>query len=227
MELPEWLRSFLDSIVPYAPVAQVVAYTTLTFTSLIVAMVSLRFSFRQNFGWKPILIVATHGLQGKPAKSGKESIFLTSATLVFEVWNRHTYPIVLDGIDVTFDQDFIDHNAHSTTDEQRWYIAPKGRCMYLDRVVVKNGEHHQFTIDAPMKKGQSLDAIDGPAFLKISYYDPRRNRRRQIKIKYRFHFKSKDQLKPPVYKWIRQLVTRGYNGDTSMRGDPLSSEKDE
>lgn len=209
MELPEWLRSFLDSVVPYAPVAQVLAYTTLTLTSIIVATVSLRFSYRQNFGWKPILIVATHGMNAKPVtsdKDGEADFFLTSATLIFEVWNRHTYPIVIDGLDVNFEQDFIDHNAHLTTEKVRWYIEPKGRCTYLDRVVVKNGEHHQFTLEAPMMKGQSLDAIDGPATIRVSYYDPRRNRRRRFNVAYRFHFKSREQLRTSVYKWIRQKL---------------------
>ncbi len=215
MFLPEWLRSFLDSFVPYAPLAQVLAYTTLTLTSIIVAVVSLRFSYRQNFGWKPILLVSTHGMTGKPKKGSKGESFTTSAVLKFEVWNRHTYPIVLEQVNVNFKQNILDYQQNYTTEENPWYVQPYSKCHYRDRVVVKNGEHHEFVLEAVMVEDQSLDAIDGMVDISVAYYDPRRVRRNKLFQAHRFHFKNVARQKKSVYKWIRQVMGVEYNGPTS------------
>jgi hypothetical protein len=46
------------------PLAQLVAYVALTCAGVTVAIVSLSFSYRQNFGWRPSAIIWSHGLKG-------------------------------------------------------------------------------------------------------------------------------------------------------------------
>lgn len=166
--------------------AQFIAYVCLTITSVIVATVSLRFSYRQNFGWRPIMLISRYGLEGTPKAMEGKTGFDNMMTINFEVWNRHTYPIVISQAKVKIEQDILDHNKSKTTEHQRWYIGPKGECSYLDRLVVKNGEHLEYVLRVPLKDGQSLDDIDSKIHINVGYFDPRRDKRRTLELTHRF-----------------------------------------
>lgn len=197
-----WFNSVADFLGPNAPVAQFIAYTCLTVTSVIVASVSLRFSFRQNFGWQPILLVASHGLQGG-SHTGEKMVF--EITLLFEVWNRRTYPIVIQTARVFFEQKgLLDSFAKKKSGNDDWHIDTQGKCWYGKRAVVKNGEHLSFNLIAPMVRGYSIDAIDGNIHIHIDYFDPRRNKNKKLYIKHRFSFKSSSSFKRPIGKLIRK-----------------------
>lgn len=174
-------------------IAQFIAYVCLTLTSIIVASVSLRFAYRQNFGWKPLLLVSTHGMESEFGEGKDES--LIRLVVAFEVWNRRTYPIILDGVEVSFNQDILQASAIRLDNESPWWIAPKSRCSYMERLVVKNGEHHAYTLSALMKTDQSLDDIDDMIEVDVICFDPRRETTFHLKQKYHFHFKSVEQLK--------------------------------
>jgi len=78
-------------------IAQIFAYVTLTVTGLTVAVVSLVFLYRQNFGWKPIVLVVSKGLRGK---GGEDTVLLI---FEFEAWNRRNYPIVIRRASLDFE----------------------------------------------------------------------------------------------------------------------------
>lgn len=204
---------FLTNLSLNVPLAQLSAYTTLTLTSIIVATVSLRFSYRQNFGWRPLLIVSTHGMESPFGPDADPDKVL--AVVEFEVWNRHTYPLIIDGVDVKFRQDILADSESRVDNENPWWVSDKSHCSYMERLVVKNGEHQSFRLSLPMKKGQSLDVIDDLIDIHVLCFDPRRERKYKIKQKYHYHFKSRSQLRKPVHKWIRQLLGIEYNGSTS------------
>jgi hypothetical protein len=74
---------------------QWIASTALTVASLIVAVVALRFSYRSNHGWAPIIYIIRQGLSHMG--NGEEKL-----TIQFEVWNRRKYPIVINACGVSF-----------------------------------------------------------------------------------------------------------------------------
>jgi hypothetical protein len=53
------------------PILQLVAYSSLTCASVLVASVSAMFGYRQNFGWKPILFHTGLGYDPTLANSKK------------------------------------------------------------------------------------------------------------------------------------------------------------
>src|SRR4051812_38123321 len=84
----DWLRAT-------APVFQLLAYMTLTLVSVLVAIFSAVFTYRNSFGWKPLAFVALHSA----------AISVTSpvkASLEFEIWNRRKYPIVVRSMELRF-----------------------------------------------------------------------------------------------------------------------------
>jgi hypothetical protein len=174
-------------MLPYVPLAQLIAYTCLTVTSVIVAIVSLRFSYRQNFGWPPLLLVSTHGMEQEFGDGKDESV--TRAVVEFEVWNRRTYPVVLEGVEVHFHQPIFARDRPVDDSYSEWWISPDDTCYYGERLVVKNGERHDFKMSLPMKRGQSLDTIDDMIEIDVTCFDPRREKTYQLKQKYRYHFK--------------------------------------
>src|SRR5687767_12504094 len=69
-----------------------VSSIALTAMSTIVASVALVFSFRQNVGWKPVLLV-THSQM-----SGKGGEWKFNLTVQVEIWNRRKYPVVVRNV---------------------------------------------------------------------------------------------------------------------------------
>ena len=167
--------------------AQFIAYSCLTVTSVIVAIVSLRFSYRQNFGWPPLLLVSTHGMQSEFGKGKDESIMF--ATVFFEIWNRRTYPIILEGSQVKFRQDILEASSPSLDRETNWWVDNPSHCSNPERLVVKKGEHHSFELVVPIKKGQMLDRVDGMIEIEVTCFDPRRERDYKLNQKYRYFLK--------------------------------------
>lgn len=101
----DWLRANVS-------IAQFFAYTSLTVTTAIVAILSLKFSYRQHYGWKPIVMIVRKGMQGgeindeELIKEVEETGFRLYAWVQFDLWNRHNYPIVVEDASITFPKIF-------------------------------------------------------------------------------------------------------------------------
>jgi hypothetical protein len=76
---------FLD-----AAAMQWIASTALTLAGVAIASVAATFGYRQNYGWKPVVLVTSHGFGGIGRNT--ESF---DATCQFEFWNRRKYPVVI------------------------------------------------------------------------------------------------------------------------------------
>lgn len=189
MEYLDWLRKNVA-------VAQFFAYTSLTVTTAIVAVLSLRFSFRQHHGWKPILLLVTRGLKGGSLSDdgasaeedeGRLGVF---AWVTFDLWNRRTYPIVIEDVRVSFSQDILSRkNEGISRKDDVWTLMRDGHHL-RDRFVLDNGKHHTFILHAKMKEDQSLDSIDGYITIKVRYFDPRRKNSRVMTLREPYNFRA-------------------------------------
>lgn len=165
---------------PELAIAQFVAYVSLTIAGLTVAIVSLRFSYRQNLGWDPLLLITSHGLR---------SIMIHghAATLSMEFWNRRKYPVVLRSAAVNFSVlDLEAPSARKVDGEPAWVVNAARKCMYCrpEEALEANG-HKKLLVEAPFKK-RSLDDLVDEMTITMTYYDPRRNRTHQIQKKFTY-----------------------------------------
>lgn len=202
MEFIAWLKENVA-------VAQFFAYTSLTLTTALVASLSLRFSYRQHYGWSPILLLVNRGIKAgtidqdgefcDPGK-GKSGIF---AWIMFDLWNRRTYPIVLERVTVSFSQDILDYSSSGSAKRgDKWILMDDGY-KFQDRFVVDNGKHHSFNLNALLKPEQSLDGIDGKVTLTIQYFDPRRHKSKKLVITQPYNLHP---VKPCLHKRILKKI---------------------
>ena len=168
---------------PELAIAQFVAYVSLTIAGLTVAIVSLRFSYRQNFGWDPLLLITSHGLRSYMVHG-------YAATLSMEFWNRRKYPLVLRVVTVNFSVlDLEEPGPHKVGDEPTWTMNAARKCMYYRReeALEPNG-HKKLLVEAPFKK-RSLDDLVDEMTITATYYDPRQNKSLEIKKKFTYRLK--------------------------------------
>ncbi|WP_242914356.1 hypothetical protein [Brevundimonas pishanensis] len=73
------------------------------------------FSFRQQMGWRPIVVFKSYGVESGNINSDDPNILGSNGKLYcsieFEIWNRRKYPIVINVVDVSFSGHFIDHSG--------------------------------------------------------------------------------------------------------------------
>lgn len=155
---------------------QIVASLALTFASLTVAIVSAYFTFRHNRGWKPIILVLAAGRAG-PANTPPKEILL-----LFEVWNRKKYPIVIDTITVAFSKfDFIGptHDDEvEITEKTQWFRDGRTFDSHHD-VSLEQNSKSTFSILAEYKPADPKDKER--ACISVRYFDPIRNKYREVK----------------------------------------------
>lgn len=157
-------------------IAQFIAYVTLTITGLIVAIVSVRFSYLQNFGWKPIFMRTTLGLKGI---GGKDQF---AATMQFEFWNRRKYPVIVRSLVLHFkDLEFIPNHTTAAGEKPLWYIRKDGLVSYRKEHAVSPSDHLSFDFEAPFEK-RTLDDLRAQIKIEVIYFDPRLNKNRALKL---------------------------------------------
>lgn len=188
MEFFDWLRANVA-------VAQFFAYTALTITTAIVALLSLKFSFRQHYGWNPILLLVNRGLMGGAftdsgeRSDNKETSSGIFAWVTFDLWNRRTYPIVIEHVCISFSQDILERKYQGRSKgEDVWVLTRDGHEL-RERFVLDNGKHHSFSLAARMQTDQSLDDINCEVEIKVKYFDPRRKKRQKMVLKEPYNFR--------------------------------------
>ena len=152
---------------PELAIAQFVAYVTLTITGLTVSVVSLVFSYRNNFGWKPIMFAVTQGLKGL---GGEKSYFLV---FEFEVWNRRSYPIVIRSAVIEFKDIRFPEKPQWGDKTEDWHTQG-GTGFYRDEVSVFPTSHQRFVFEVPFET-ESLDRLRSDVEVTAIVFDPRRN----------------------------------------------------
>ena len=86
---------------------QVGALASITFglSSAAVAWLAFRMTWRNNFGWKPTILLVTYGFRGG---TGQNEMFCK-----FEIWNRRKYPVVVREVQVIFGATLLDFDPDS------------------------------------------------------------------------------------------------------------------
>ena len=64
------------------------------FGSLVLSLIAINFSYRNSFGWKPLILLISYR---KASQLGKHVLRCR-----FEIWNRRRHPVVLKEIQVSF-----------------------------------------------------------------------------------------------------------------------------
>ena len=146
-------------------VLQLIAYVALTMASVTITAVSALFGYRQNFGWKPILLTTNHSL------SGQGNVDLHQAIIDFEFWNRRKYPLVVRAIIVQFENmDLIKDNKSTIISNIEWHPYRNG---YITRPGqrLEPASHSGFQARQGFKAG-SLDSLKGKVSIELLYSDP-------------------------------------------------------
>lgn len=161
VELPDWL-----------PATQIVANITTTVAGLCVSVASLVFGYRNNFGWKPLAIVLSHGSEGtnKPE--------LINVTLRFEVWNRRKYPIALRAIKIAYPSYLLIESQ-----PYPWIgIEPKELYRPLEEQLAPT-THKEFSTSVTHDRTKRQNSRSPLAVVAIYYFDPRLNKEKKITIR--------------------------------------------
>jgi hypothetical protein len=150
------------------PALQLIAYSSLTGASIIVASVSVFLAFRQNFGWRPIVMPTSYGGGGSNSEIEIE----------FEVWNRRKYPIMVLAQELTFKTlTFVKENRALTDEELGTEWTRNGRTFQLSKkILLDPNSHHRFSLAAEYKTDKPERVWDEIASIKVYIFDPNKNR---------------------------------------------------
>jgi hypothetical protein len=141
---------------------QWIASTALTVASLIVAVVALRFSYRSNHGWPPIIFITSQGLSH--TDDGGDKI-----TIGFEVWNRRKYPIVIRGCGVSF--------ANIAVAAMDDWITFEGEALWHGAsITVEPSKHHQIQAHVRLVGAKLSELRRAPMTVEAHFFDPLANR---------------------------------------------------
>lgn len=166
--------------------AQLVAYSMLTLSSILVASVSLMFGYRQNFGWKPIALVTSHGFSG-----GKVDGYY-GATLDIEIWNRRRYPVVVRHIEVKSQVIEFERSLQGWTYPDNWLVNRKNQIISRTEISLDPSGKASLSFELPFKK-RTLDDLVDLFTIRINYFDPRLAKLKTINIEHKFHFAMLNQ----------------------------------
>lgn len=150
----------------------------LTAMSTIVAGVALLVSYRQNVGWKPVVLVTGTALGG----SASERRY--TMTLQLEFWNRRKYPLALRFLSARIDG--VELADSSATSELGPDIRRNRLRQQLTDLVAPHA-HSRMPVAVTFEK-QSLDAMKPLFQFEIGYFDPRLNRLEKMRVEHRFFY---------------------------------------
>lgn len=162
------------------PILQLIAYVSLTLGSVIVASVSLFVAYRQNRGWKPVLIVTTRGsgLIMPDPKSLEFNKEFQLSHIGFEVWNRRKYPILLRTVEIKFhEREPVSTAMPGYEPSKDWLIGLTSMsCTFgAKSILLPASEHMEFRATAPFKVSDK-DLITDRIDVRVYYFDPVRDK---------------------------------------------------
>ena len=171
-QLPVWVS-----------IAQIVASVFLALAALIVGIASAVFTYRNNFGWAPVILTIDSGVLDKPdtrrSEGGWPRDFV--ATIEFQIWNRHKYPIHVGYLNVEFKSlELIADFNHLDKTQPHIYST------FMDWPVkrpIAPMTSETFNLEIPFTLGKeygSLEDISTSMTIRASYFDPRNNRRLSV-----------------------------------------------
>ena len=177
---------------------QTLASLALTAMSVVVASAALSVSFRQNVGWRPIILVTSVTWRGG---------FGPGANYVFEshleFWNRRRYPVVLQ----------------TTSGLLHGMSSAKTFGQRLDRFdeAIQPSSRHKMKLTFEFPK-ESMDAARPIFDIEVWFFDPRKNSRQRLRIKHKAFYPDLGWKKPK-----RERVEAKLNFEATARTPQNSS----
>lgn len=166
---------------PDTAALQLLAYAMLTFMGVCIASAALLFSYRQNYGWSPVILVTSHGLGGM----GGEEEYI--AHLDFEFWNRRKYPVVIRIAEVDFGEVRLQEKSKASGEKLTWDIF-RGTAILRSGARIDPASHHLFECRGAFRK-RTLDDLDVMATVTVHFFDPLSNRTMKKVIRHQYTFK--------------------------------------
>lgn len=165
MPTPEWLAY-----------TQIVANMTLATAAFCVAVASAIFSYRDNFGWKPVILFTAKGIKYAPDSA---NIYII---LCFEVRNRQKYPISIRTFMITFEDLIFEPPAQSANaGSDKWLqIGPNGPFVFMSPYSLDPSDHQEVRLSATRKNDREFSNYDDKFKILLEYYDPRWNKVRSL-----------------------------------------------
>jgi len=155
----------MEQVPLWVSLTQIGASILLGVSAFVVAVLGLNWSYRNNFGWKPIALITSSGEQWKKG-SGDHYAFIH-----LEVWNRFKYPITIRQMRIsTFNLPV--RRVLEFAPGGKWYINTNEVRHYGDHVIPPNSLMHN-EILIPINVPNYLRTTLG---VKIDWFDPRRNK---------------------------------------------------
>lgn len=183
-----------------------VSSVALTAMSTVVASVALMFSFRQNVGWKPVILVTHSQMSGKAGTEWKFKL-----TVSIEFWNRRKYPVVVRTLRSTVSGVTLLNNSEAASDKST-YVRDNVVTSRPDSIVNPNA-HETLKVEADFEK-QFLDALTPLFDIEVMYFDPYRNKETVLRTEHRFFYPELGWTKTEQQReLIRQLPPPWLTGD--------------
>lgn len=160
-------------------------------TSTVIAAVALLFTYRQNVGWKPVVLVSESSMRGV----GGSQRFSFKVTVEF--WNRRKYPVAIKAAQARISGVTV---LDATAGElgRKDYIRKNQVHKQLDAPVEPHASH-KIDFDVSFED-QSLDAMQPLFDISIKFFDPQKNAEESLNVTHRFFF--------PELGWAKSRAER-------------------
>ena len=152
---------------------QLAASSFLAAAGFFVAVAALVVGYRNNFGWKPLVLNKVWGF-GDVDEANENLVWLTCS---FEVWNRRKYPVVIRDMEIRFVGRDVWSEPGSIGAGEGWCVTSKGTLYHIGDVSLGPSEHKQFEVEGASDEG--APANQGPmkrCEITVEMFDPKKNR---------------------------------------------------
>lgn len=153
------------------PLLQLIAYSTLTLASVMVASIALYLAYWQHVGGRPIVLVFSMGLRVTGEKRDRVSVVMS-----FEVWNLRKYPIVIRKMTARFPGIPVDRESMVQEKWSAWEDAIR----YGDDVTLGPTAQQVFSVEVPFQMDVYDKKVNPDLKLSVVYFDPRLNKYRAV-----------------------------------------------
>lgn len=158
-------------------------------SALIVAGLSLRWSYRNNFGWKPVAIIKDFKI-AHVTHRGNETALCHHGELELEFWNRRKYPVVIRVVQIDLPGVVL---RQGTNGGPSW--VTEGTTMRrVEDMKVEPTSHKKYVVRIPYLV-ETAGEVQTAMSIGIRYYDPRSNREGQVRIQARHSFTAGQMTK--------------------------------
>lgn len=154
---------------------QIGVSTLLSLAGFFVGAVALFVSYRNNFGWEPVVWAHKRwdGSDGSDVWAGAE----------FEIWNRRKYSIVVRVVEIDFGNATVTNAAvRRMPDGNKWERGPMANLLGRLDEVIDGGGRLKFDEVVALVSRPRADADDrAEVEVTVTYFDPKQNKMLEVK----------------------------------------------